>query len=350
MIAVIADDLTGAAELAGIGHRFGLKTVLTRDDDIVDDVELWIACTDSRSLPEAKARLRTRQIAERIISAQPEWIFQKTDSVLRGHVMMELLMLMEMTGKKTAVLSPANPSLGRTIQNGAYFVNNIPVHEAGFATDPEFPVTSNNVVSMLGATMAGLQQNGITIAEAETDEDTEAWASRLQANTLPAGGSDFFKALLQRQYSRQPQPSQAWNKPLLLISGTRYPQRRAAWKNWKAGLYELSLNGDDNKELPDVADKIIIAFEQGVSDRSAMELRQYLASKVAALIRTIPQPELVIEGGATAAAILDELKENILWPIEELAQGVVRLRGAHACFTLKPGSYEWPEQVKERLL
>jgi len=347
MIAVIADDLTGAAEMAGIGHRFGLTTILTRGNDIAPDAGLWVACTDSRSLPEAEARLRTRTIAENVLAAKPNWLFQKTDSVLRGHVLMELRMLMEMTGSTQAILSPANPSLGRTIRNGNYFVNDIPVHEAGFAADPEFPVTSADVLSMLRAKPE--EMNGIAIAEAGNIYDVIQLAQRINAGTLPAGGSDFFKALLAKQHQERLQQEQEWGSPLLLISGTRYPERRKEWKQWNVEVSELRLNADDTQLLLK-AEKMIIAFEEGNTTRTAAALRKYMAAKVAMLVAALSQPELMIEGGATAAAILDELNETKLQPIQELAQGVVRLRGRNACFTLKPGSYAWPQTVKARLL
>jgi uncharacterized protein YgbK (DUF1537 family) len=347
MIAVIADDLTGAAELAGIGHRFGLTTILTRGNEIAPDVGLWVACTDSRSLPEAEARLRTRTIAENVLAAKPDWLFQKTDSVLRGHVLMELRILMEMTGSKQAVLSPANPSLGRTIRNGKCFINDIPVHEAGFATDPEFPVTSAEVLSMLRARAE--EVNGITIAEVSTTDDVTQLAQRINAGTLPAGGSDFFTALLAKQYQERLQQEQEWGSPLLLISGTRYPGQRKEWKQWNVELSELPLRADDT-QVSLTGEKMIIAFEEGDTTSTPAALRQYMAATIKKLVATLPQPELMIEGGATAAAILDELNETKLQPIEELAQGVVRLRGRNACFTLKPGSYAWPQTVKARLL
>jgi len=347
MIAVIADDLTGAAELAGIGHRFGLATILTRGDDIAPDAGLWVACTDSRSLPEAEARLRTRKIAENVIAAKPDWLFQKTDSVLRGHVLMELRTLMEMTGSKQAILSPANPSLGRTIRNGKYFVNGIPVHEAGFATDPEFPITSADVFSMLRA--GPEEMSGITIAEAGSLHDVTQLTQKVSPGTLPAGGSDFFRVLLAKQYQERSQQEEEWGSPLLLISGTRYPERRNEWKQWNAEVIELSLHADDT-QLAMTGERMIITFEKGDTTQTAAALRKYMATKVSMLMAALQQPELIIEGGATAAAILDELNETQLQPVGELAQGVVRLRGRNACFTLKPGSYAWPQMVKARLL
>lgn len=362
MIAVIADDLTGAAELAGIGLRFGLKTMLTRGDESVNDVDLWIACSDSRSLTEAEARVRTRRVAENILAVRPAWIFQKTDSVLRGHVLAELRILMELTGNRQAVLSPANPTLGRTIREGNYYVNDIPVHLTGFAADPEFPVYDADIYSMLRLSQSDtdvrcskdtMLQEGITIAEAGSLEDVLQWAATIKRGTLQAGGSDFFAALLQQHYVEQPAVATDWNQPVILVSGTRYPTGR---QEWRAPVCELPLS----KELPDGwlqeakekwsgNDKLIIAFEEGDTSHSAASLRKYMAEVVHELIRPGAMPELIIEGGATAAAILDELNETQLQPLEDLARGVVRLQGLRACYTFKPGSYTWPEKITDWL-
>ena len=55
--------------------------------------------------------------------------------------------------------------------------------------------------------------------------------------------------------------------------------------------------------------------------------------------------ELLVEGGATAAAILQRLHLQAFTPVEELAPGVIRMQVAgnrQLCLTLKPGSYDWP--------
>ena len=52
--------------------------------------------------------------------------------------------------------------------------------------------------------------------------------------------------------------------------------------------------------------------------------------------------ELVIEGGATAFAILNRLGWNSFTITEEIAPGVIRMQadnGTHV--TMKPGSYPW---------
>ena len=70
---------------------------------------------------------------KQVLQLQPKWIYKKTDSVLRGHIVDELKIQMQLTGKQKAFFMPANPSLDRTISNGKYFVNNVPLNETAFA-------------------------------------------------------------------------------------------------------------------------------------------------------------------------------------------------------------------------
>jgi uncharacterized protein YgbK (DUF1537 family) len=58
--------------------------------------------------------------------------------------------------------------------------------------------------------------------------------------------------------------------------------------------------------------------------------------------------ELLIEGGSTAAAIINRLKFNRLIPVNQLGPGVIKLKaiGRENLFlTLKPGSYNWPANI-----
>ena len=55
MIAVIADDFTGAAEIGGIGIRHGLDVVIETEDISQTTADLVVFATNSRSLEAEKA-------------------------------------------------------------------------------------------------------------------------------------------------------------------------------------------------------------------------------------------------------------------------------------------------------
>jgi uncharacterized protein YgbK (DUF1537 family) len=140
MIRVFADDLTGAAELAGMCKQHGLKTILTLVPEAQDHAEAIVYCTDSRSMDLASALTVTQQFLEPIASAKNGMVYKKTDSVLRGHVMDELLLQMHQMGYQRVLFIPQNPSMGRIIIDGQYFVNGKLLSETSFADDPELTI------------------------------------------------------------------------------------------------------------------------------------------------------------------------------------------------------------------
>src|SRR5688572_12487306 len=120
MIAVIADDFTGAAELAGIGLRYNLQIQIAMPGVPNDNADLFIVSTDSRSMTKEQAVAIHGKVVKDIMKLNPEFIFKKIDSVLRGHVLDELKIQMAIMERSKALILPANPSLGRSIRDGVY--------------------------------------------------------------------------------------------------------------------------------------------------------------------------------------------------------------------------------------
>ncbi|HEX9046828.1 MAG TPA: four-carbon acid sugar kinase family protein, partial [Verrucomicrobiae bacterium] len=206
MIGVIADDLTGAAELGAVGLRHGLSAEIIRAGKPSGTADLVCVDTDSRSCEPAAAGKRAAAAAKMLRTAGAEWIYKKVDSVLRGQVTAEVEAVLRQLRLDRALLLPANPSLGRTIRDGQYFVHGKPINKTEFARDPEYPRRSAQVVRLLQAPEKFLLRvvNGdrtlsdgtIVIGEASTSADVQDWATFRSANMLPAGGSEFFGALL----------------------------------------------------------------------------------------------------------------------------------------------------------
>ena len=149
MIAIVADDFTGAAELAGISLRYGLSVELYTADVMATNADVLIVSTDSRSLNKADALKRTEAVLKSVLQLNPSFIYKKIDSVLRGYVIDELRLQMKLMHKSKAFILPANPSMGRTISNGNYYVQGKLISETGFASDPEFPISHSSVQVIL---------------------------------------------------------------------------------------------------------------------------------------------------------------------------------------------------------
>ncbi|MBM4144347.1 MAG: hypothetical protein FJ225_12255 [Lentisphaerae bacterium] len=378
MMFVIADDITGAVELAGIGWRYGLTVALQRDLNATPPgADLLVLDTDSRSLTEPEARESVALAATHTRGA--DWVYKKVDSVLRGPVRAECTELAMRLGRRSVRLCPANPSLGRRIEAGCLRIAGVPLSQTAFARDPEWPATTDRVSDLLARSSGWPCRTGEAARSAETDQiavgdvasaaDPQHWAGTVDETVLPAGGGDFFEALLQRQGLRQERRAD-WvcpAGPCLLVCGSTAASSRAvvdrleqagrvicdmpnalftavadssaAIRNWSSDLSAaLGRNG-----------LAVLAIRHPVVTDGAVARR--LAAHCAEAVRQVLQRgrvrSLLIEGGATAAAILAALG-YAQWEVAGEVQrgvGVLRPRGLEMDLVLKPGSYPWPENV-----
>ena len=200
---VIADDITGAAEMAGIAFAQGLPVRLVCSGSVCcDSVAVngtTVIATDTRSMTEAEAVAETQKASfliphsSLLIPHSSFLIYKKTDSALRGHVVAELSALMQATDYHRAVFLPANPSKGRIIRGGIYYINHVPIHETDFSFDPEFPATT----SALKERFPDAEQYGIIMPDAESEEDIRRVIVKYNdGKTLFAGAADLFSAML----------------------------------------------------------------------------------------------------------------------------------------------------------
>ncbi|MDZ7765874.1 MAG: four-carbon acid sugar kinase family protein [Melioribacteraceae bacterium] len=195
MIAVIADDFTGAAEIAGLGLRYGLKVEIESHCFTNSEADLLIIATDTRSLRKEEAYKEVYEITKQLKNANCEFIYKKTDSVFRGHIYQELSAMLEANEFTKALLVPANPSLGRKIEDGIYYIDNLFLHETNFSDDPEFALTTSDVTKLiksdgdiivsLSSPNGEIKNGGITIGEAVSENDLEKWAGKVKPEILP---------------------------------------------------------------------------------------------------------------------------------------------------------------------
>jgi len=375
MIVVIADDLTGAVELAGIGLSHGLKVEVSLELTPSAQADLLVIATDTRSKAEEFAVADIQYLSRALPDLKPSLIFKKVDSVLRGHVMAELRAQMTALGLEKALLVPANPSLGRTIEEGQYLINGKPINETGFANDPEFPVKTAAIAGLLRSSAMdlyirksnkGFEDVGVTVGETASLADIDSWASKVDANTLAAGGAGFFKALLKGIGQDQLKDDHAVGARKLFVSGTAFKESAVRIQGLaEKGIVSympdslLTKNIDDNavenwaseiENKLDIYQTAIIAIhpecklEQGIA---APELRERTALVIKTLFKRTEINELLIEGGSTAFSVLAQLGIKALYPVKEYATGVVRscTKENNLYITLKPGSYKWPEEA-----
>ncbi len=381
VICVLADDFTGAAEIAGVAFRYGLVAEVQTEYHDAKGVDLICLDTDSRSCTSQEAARRVAEAAERYRRAGVEVFFKKVDSVLRGRITAELAAMIDVLGKKRALLAPANPALGRVIQNGMYFVGGRPLHQTGFALDPEYPIATSDVRVILEKTgsdtvqvlAAGkeLPKRGIALGEATSRGDVMAWAHRLDGTTIPAGAAEFFAAYLETMGFQQKtdaiksEDCLAGGKTLFVCGSTADSSRAFCARCEEVGVPVLrmpsSLFDSESQAEPLIEEWSIGAISALNRNRRAMVaidqplrrdpgLPQRLSYYVAEAVRRVLEQTKVdcvfAEGGATVAALARRLGWKRMIVRREWMPGVVSLQPPAApLLTMKPGSYRWPDQI-----
>ncbi|CAN0465171.1 unnamed protein product, partial [Scytosiphon promiscuus] len=213
-ILVIADDLTGAAEIRGIAFKAGFSVRIVLDNwthkHFLEDV--IIIETNTRQLTENLAYEKIISILKQIDLSAYDLIFKKVDSLLRGNITSEIQAIFTQSCMKSALLIPANPTKKRIIKNGKYYINNIPINETNFKFDPEYPrrwktvkklISRGNNINISESPLLEKHLGPITIPDITTLKDIEVYAQQNYVeNQLVAGSADFFRTLLAIRFDR----------------------------------------------------------------------------------------------------------------------------------------------------
>jgi len=358
---VLADDLTGAAEVAAIAHQAGLSAVvLTRLPVRPVLADVVVFDTNTRLASPGEAARRVRAATAQMHRWPHAGFFVKVDSVLRGEVRAQLAACARALGRSRTILVPANPSLGRVIRDGRYAVDGHPLHETAFAHDPHHPRATDDVKKLLGPGRAPfavclprahrLPRTGLVVGEATSPGDITRWAGRVDGDTLAAGGGDFFRAWLATQNdTRRAVP--AYRLPAggtLLLHGTTVGPVNARALHFR-GLRPPA-TAAVRAALADGGAVAVAPVPWTLGQRGAPAT---ISRGFAALTRSLHGAgafrHLLVAGGATAATVLRALGWSELKVVRNWDQGVVTLQPVAEpgfAVTMKPGSYRWPANLR----
>lgn len=160
LFAAVADDDTGASDLAGMLAGHGLRTLLVIDLPEQKQLDEWseghhavVMAEGTRNLTPTEARERTRA-AVRLLKQRDPRVFQikycsTFDSTPEGNIGPTIDTALEELNEEFTVALPALPVNGRTTYRGYHFVHEQLLSDSPMREHPLTPMTNANLVEHL---------------------------------------------------------------------------------------------------------------------------------------------------------------------------------------------------------
>jgi 3-dehydrotetronate 4-kinase len=158
LLGCIADDYTGASDLANTLAKSGLRTAqligLPEDDALFPDVEAVVIALKSRSNSPTVAVEESLNALQWLQENGARQFFFKYcstfDSTTKGNIGPVMDALMRALGSSFIIACPAFPRAGRTVYQGHLFVYNELLSDSSMRNHPTTPMTDSNLVRFLG--------------------------------------------------------------------------------------------------------------------------------------------------------------------------------------------------------
>lgn len=222
LLGCIADDFTGATDLASMLVRNGMRAVqvigVPEAGAPAPEADAIIVALKSRTAPVRQAVNESLAALNWLKSAGCQQFFFKYcstfDSTDEGNIGPVADALVEALGCGFALACPAFPVNGRSVYMGHLFVGSVLLNESGMENHPLTPMTDANLVRVLGrqtqgtvglvpcatvdqgaaairSAMTALKEQGrrYAIVDAVSDAHLRAIGEAAQAHALITGGS-----------------------------------------------------------------------------------------------------------------------------------------------------------------
>jgi uncharacterized protein YgbK (DUF1537 family) len=162
LLGCIADDFTGATDLANNLVRAGMRVVQVigvPERPIDTEADALVVTLKSRTAPRNEAVVQSLEALKWLQARGAQQIYFKYcstfDSTPQGNIgpVTEALMdaLAGLEGADFTIATPAFPDNQRTVFKGHLFVGDVPLNESGMQNHPLTPMTDSNLVRVLQA-------------------------------------------------------------------------------------------------------------------------------------------------------------------------------------------------------
>lgn len=384
MLGCIADDFTGATDLAGLLARSGVKVSLrmgvpTSAPEDTDTAAFEVIALKSRTAPVDEAVAETRAAFDWLKRAGAQRFFFKYcstfDSTSEGNIGPVAEALMADLGTKQTIYCPAFPENGRSIFMGNLFVGQLPLAESPMKDHPLTPMRDSNLMRVLDPQVKGkvglvdrltvahgadairaklteLADEGIAhvIVDAVANEDLSLIAQACRDMPLMTGGSAVAMPLpglymddgTLSADTEKARPVPIGTGPIVLSGSCSAMTRKqvAAFLDQAAGFrldpLELAAKGSAAArawlaEQPVDAPKILYATAEPEDVRKAQEklgvqrageIVEEALAELALDARAMGIRRFVVAGGETSGAVTQALGVSQLTIGTEIAPGV----------------------------
>ena len=406
LIGCIADDLTGATDVAVTISREGLSVIqvngVPADDLTVPDADAVVVALKSRTIEAGEAVAQSLAALDWLRRRGARQIYFKVcstfDSTPAGNIGPVGDALCDALGTGLNVVTPAYPRNARTVYQGHLFVGESLLSDTGMRTHPLTPMTDSNLVRVLGSQtrhrvgllasavvaqgaaaigerLAALKNEGCrhVIADAIDDAHLQSLGAAITPQMLATGGSGLaagMAASLSAGAGGRPAATLDWPRgPGVILAGScstatlgqleqvgnRLPRRQLdpvalardageldAAIEWARG--EL---GERPVLLSASAPPDRVAAAQAALGRErAATVVEDAMRRIAVELATAGARRFVVAGGETSGAVVEALGVRALAIGPEIAPGVPWTRAADGkpyALALKSGNFGGPD-------
>lgn len=231
---IVSDDLTGlqaiAGEFARLGFRVGTGISQLPTHAELEQFEVYAFDTATRPLGPSEAEARVADAVQHLMSIGVRRIFKHNDSILQGHVGLELRAVASVTGARPIVYVPACPNRLRVTQAGIQLelderggivagglrqdLRECISHGTGLTTRvmEEATLHAGGAAALIAAADCD-----VLIADATTDEDLDLIVlAAQQAGCRVLSGSVGLAAAL----ARAAVPQRGFAQPVVVVAGS----------------------------------------------------------------------------------------------------------------------------------
>jgi uncharacterized protein YgbK (DUF1537 family) len=380
----IADDYTGASDLANTLTRAGLRTVQTigvpADELKLPEVDAVVVSLKSRSIETSLAVSRSQAADKWLRGRGADHVLFKVcstfDSTDAGNIGPVMDALRGSSGDTIILVTPAFPETGRTVYQGNLFVGAVPLNESPLKDHPLNPMHDSNLVRVLArqsktkiglvdlatvvrgpeavrARLANLSEEGIgaAIIDAVFDRDLETIGEVSLNHRLSVGASGIglglARALVAVGHGRKEAAGKTMEAPVggpaACLAGSCSQATLQQIANAEEMMSVLHLDPDRIVTGQDEARRALAWAAQRITEGPILLASSATPDQVAALqsrhgrdaaghaieqaIADIAEGlvqlgvrRLVVAGGETSGAVVDRLASPVFWSAQKSRQ------------------------------